>query len=287
VIQCNIRDIRARKAAADERERLWAIAKATRGDSERANRTKNEFLAMVSHELRAPLHNILVWTQLLLRMKDNPQDLATGLDAIARSVRAQTRLIDDLGDVSRIGFGKFSCDDKPVDVVQVVSAAIEAARPIAHEKRIDLELSGATSEVVVNGDPGRLHQVFGNLLFNALKFTPAGGKVEVTVVPQDADMEIRIRDSGMGISPKILPWIFDRFRQSEAPTVRKHGGLGLGLAIAKEIVALHGGTVRAESQGEGQGATFSVKLPLARTKKGENGANSGQSVGIEGLACTR
>ena len=253
VIQCNIRDIRARKAATD----------AASTEAHRAARTKDEFLALVSHEMRTPLHAVVGWVQVLKRSKGDPEHLAAGLDAIARSTRVQSRLVEDLLDVSRIIFGKLFCDRRPVDVVSVMSDALETARPLATGKRIELHWTDSSREVVVNGDAARLYQVFDNILSNAIKFTPAEGTVHVSVHLAGADVEIRIRDTGSGITPDLLPLIFERFRQSEVAALHKHGGLGLGLAIVKEIVALHGGNVRAESPGKGKGTTFFVSLPLA------------------------
>lgn len=249
VIQCNIRDIRTRKASED----------AAKLEAGRVARMKDELLAMVSHELRGPLMVVLGWTQALQRSNGDRKDLAIGLDAISRGARTQARLVEDLLDVSRIIFSKLRCECKAVNVAEIVSDAVEDARPGAEEKRIALQWAGATSEAVVNGDAARLRQVFDNILSNAMKFTPDGGAVYVTVLPRDRDVVIQIRDTGRGISSELLPRIFDRFRQSEAGTPN-HGGLGLGLAIVKEIVDLHGGTVEAESQA---GATFTVTLPLA------------------------
>jgi PAS domain S-box-containing protein len=252
VIQCNIRDIRTRKTATD----------AANVEVQRGNRMKDEFIAMIAHELRTPLNAVQGWSQVLRRSLDNPVRLATGLNAILGSARVQSRLVEDLLDVSRILLGKLFCDCQPLDVVNVVSDAIESARPAADGKRIDLQWADGSREVVVKGDAVRLHQVFDNILTNAIKFTPVGGTVNVSLHLSETDVEIRISDTGSGILPDLLPHVFDRYRQSEV-AAHKHGGLGLGLAIVKELVTLHGGKVKAESEGKGRGAAFRVTLPLA------------------------
>jgi len=252
VIQCNIRDIRPRKAATD----------AASLEAQRVSRMKNEFLAMVAHELRTPLHAVLGWAQVLRRSKGNPDHLAAGLDAIMRSARVQSRLVEDLLDVSRIVFGKLFCDLRPLDVVNVVSDAINTARPLADGKRIEIKWTDGSREVVVNGDAPRLYQVFDNILSNAIKFTDPAGMVSVSIHPREPEVEIRILDTGSGIAPELLPFIFDRFRQSDGPAGHKQSGLGLGLAIVKEIVTLHGGKVKAASDGRGCGTTMSVFLPM-------------------------
>jgi PAS domain S-box-containing protein len=257
VIQCNIRDIRTRKAETD----------AARLEVKRGNTTRDQLLAMVAHELRTPLNAVQGWSQVLRRSLDNPGRLATGLEAILCSARVQSRLVEDLLDMSRIAYGKLLCDRQPLDIVNIVSDAIETARPMADGKRIELKWTDRSREVVVSGDAVRLHQVFDNILFNALKFTLPGGFIEVLVCPGDTEVDIRFRDTGRGISSDDLPFIFDCFRQAGPAGSQKQGGLGLGLTIVKELVILHDGTVKAESQGEGQGATFTVTLPLAGRKK--------------------
>jgi signal transduction histidine kinase len=232
--------------------------------AERANRAKDDFLATVSHELRTPLNAIAGWVRLLASSSLSPQRAADALDTIDRNVRAQTRLIDDLLDVSRIISGKLNLALEPTDMADVVGAAVEALRPQAEAKQISLQVDIATAAATTLGDASRLQQVVWNLLANALKFTPSGGKVEVRLQSQDAWLELVIRDDGQGIAADALPLIFDRFNQAESSFTRSHGGLGLGLAIVRHLIDLHGGRVSAESAGPGSGATFRVLVPLSQ-----------------------
>jgi signal transduction histidine kinase/DNA-binding response OmpR family regulator len=231
-------------------------------DAREANRIKDEFLATLSHELRTPLQAILTWASAL---RENPVEagtLARGLEVIERNARAQTRLIEDLLDVSRIITGKLVLDKQLVCLGDLARTVAEDARPTAERKQVELRIEGQPVDAFVSGDPNRLRQVIGNLLANALKFTPAGGRVEVGVLAQGSAAELRVQDTGAGIAPDFLPHLFERFRQGDGGTTRAHGGLGIGLAIVRHLVDLHGGSVRAESQGEGRGATFVVTLPL-------------------------
>jgi signal transduction histidine kinase len=229
--------------------------------AERANGAKDDFLATVSHELRTPLNAIAGWVT-LLRSANLPQErVADALETIDRNVRAQTRLIDDLLDVSRIISGKLSLELEPIDMSDVVGAAVEALRPAAEAKQISLQIELASGLGATLGDANRLQQVVWNLLANALKFTPAGGKVDVRLRPEGAGLELTIRDDGQGIAPEALPLIFDRFIQAETSFTRSHGGLGLGLAIVRHLVDLHAGRVSAESAGPGAGSTFRVFIP--------------------------
>lgn len=229
--------------------------------AEQANRAKDDFLANVSHELRTPLNAIAGWARLLRSKSLAAERLDDALDTIDRNVRAQTRLIDDLLDVSRIISGKLSLSLEPTDLVDVVRAAVKAVGPTADTKRITIRTDVATAATVVLGDASRLQQVVWNLLANALKFTPAGGTVEVLLFPTEAGLELTIRDDGQGIVAEALPHIFDRFKQAESSLTRSHGGLGLGLAIARHLVELHGGSISADSAGPGLGATFRVLIP--------------------------
>lgn len=250
VIQCNIRDIRPRKAATD----------AARRDDQALKVLSAEFLARAAHELRGPLMVMLGWEQAMSRPNASPRDATVGLEAILRSARAQSRVVNDLMDASRMIFGKLQCECKPLDVAEIVADAVEDASPEAEESRIELKWTPVVAgPLMVNGDAARLHQVFGNILHNALKFTPEGGTIYVSVMERAANAVIEIRDTGRGIAQDLLPGIFDAFRQSDDRAVQRHGGLGLGLAIVKEIVTLHGGQVTAESRA---GATFTVSLPL-------------------------
>ena len=256
------KDITADKRVDREREGLLEAERAARTEAERASSMKDEFLATLSHELRTPLNAILGWSQILRTGGGDPEDVAEAVDVIERNARAQTQIIEDLLDMSRIISGKIRLDVQEVDLEAVVRAAIETVRPAAEAKGIRVlpVLDPLTGPV--SGDPNRLQQVFWNLLSNAVKFSPKGGRVQVRLKRVDSHLEVDVIDTGEGIEPQFLPFVFDRFRQADASTTRAHGGLGLGLAIVKQLVELHGGTVRAKSGGKGQGTTFAVSLPL-------------------------
>ena len=258
----HLRDITDRLLAQRERERLLESERTARGEAERASRMKDEFLATLSHELRTPLNAILGWSQILANGSRNDDDLAEGLRTIERNARAQTQIIEDLLDMSRIISGKVRLELRRVDLRTVLAGTLETVRPAAAAKGIALRPALDPLPVEVGGDADRLQQVFWNLLTNAIKFTPRGGHVAVAVRRADSHAEVVVSDSGVGIRPDFLPYAFDRFRQSDASASRRHGGLGLGLSLVKQLVELHGGTVRAESAGEGRGATFVVALPL-------------------------
>ncbi len=253
----------AQKSVAMEREELLDAERAARAEAERIIRTKDEFLATLSHELRTPLNAILGWLQLLRVGKMGQKDLTRGLEVIERNARVQARLIEDLLDMSRIISGKARLDVKTVDLASVIDAALESVQPAAQAKSIRLTTSIDASASRAAGDQARLQQVLWNLLSNAIKFTPSGGSVEVSLRPAGDALEIAVSDTGQGIAPEFLPHVFERFRQADSSVTRLHSGLGLGLAIARHLVELHGGTIRAESKGSGQGATFTVKLPGA------------------------
>jgi PAS domain S-box-containing protein len=262
-------DIHDRKQAEEERAALLAKAEAAYRDADAANRSKDEFLATVSHELRTPLNAIMGWTQLLLAdgakgaNAGDPERRRRGLETVVRNARLQAQLIDDLLDVSRIISGKMRLDVQPTDLAAVIDAAVEAIRPAAEGKQIQLRRVLDPFAGPVMGDPARLQQVVWNLLSNAVKFTPKGGKIEVRLERVNSHVEILVADTGAGIAPEFLPHVFERFRQLDSSTTRRHGGLGLGLAIVRHLVELHGGTVRVKSPGEGQGSTFIVWLPLS------------------------
>ncbi len=262
-------DITEKKRLADEHERLLDAERAARAEAERVGRMKDEFLATLSHELRTPLNAILGWSQLLKRGGRSEKDFAQGIDAIERNARSQTQLIEDLLDMSRIISGKVRLNIQRIGLAQVMDEAIEAVAPAAHAKGVRLEKMMDPNAGAIWGDSGRLQQVMWNLLSNAVKFTPKGGDVRVVLEKADSHYELSVIDSGRGIKPEFLPYVFERFRQEDASTTRKYGGLGLGLAIVKHLVELHGGSVRARSCGEGQGATFSITLPLS-TEKAKN-----------------
>ncbi len=227
-----------------------------------ANRMKDEFLATVSHELRTPLHAILGWSRLLRSAKLDEQGSFRALETIERNALAQAQLVADILDVSRIVTGKLKLDMRDVAAATVIESALDAVRPTAHAKGIELEVTIADPGITVLADPGRLQQIVWNLLSNAIKFTPASGHVAVELRRTNGEAEIRVSDSGIGITRDFLPYVFDRFRQADSSTSRSHGGLGLGLAIVRHLTELHGGTVSVESEGAGSGATFTVRLPV-------------------------
>jgi PAS domain S-box-containing protein len=246
-----------------ERETLLASERLARAEAERAARLRDDFLATLSHELRTPLTAILSWADLL---KTSPTDTARiehGLEVIARNARTQAQLVGDLLDLSRIASGKLRLDLQQVAVPNIVEAAVEAVRPVADARGITLQVTLEPIDKLVQGDASRLQQVVCNLLTNAVKFTPSRGRVQVVVARVDSQLEISVSDTGKGIAPDFLPHVFARFRQADASTVREHSGLGIGLALVKELVGLHGGTVTAHSEGIGRGATFTVRLPIA------------------------
>lgn len=246
-----------------ERQTLLDAERAARGEAEMAGRMKDEFLATLSHELRTPLNAIVGWTQLLQMMPDQSQRLSDGLAVIARNAKAQTQIIEDILDMSRIVSGKLRLDVQKVDLAALVKAGAETLETAADAKEVKLQVIVDPAAGNISGDPHRLHQVLWNLLSNAVKFTPKGGKVQVTLKRVNSNVEVSVADTGEGIAPEFLPHVFDRFRQADSSSTRHHGGLGLGLAIVKQIVELHGGSVRALSPGKGEGATFIVSLPIS------------------------
>jgi signal transduction histidine kinase len=271
------KEIRVREWAEQERARLLVLEQAARKHAEEANRMKDEFLATLSHELRTPLNAILGWVQVLRTGKLDAAAGARALETIERNSRAQAQLIADLLDVSRIITGKLRLELKPVELSRIIDAALDSARPAADAKAIELVVSLAPLESPVLGDNDRLHQVIWNLLSNAIKFTPRGGRVEVRLKESGLNAVIEVRDSGIGIRPDFLPYVFDRFRQAESTLTRSQGGLGLGLSIVRHLLELHGGTVEVESEGEGKGTTFRVSLPLRGATAGEK-ATEGTSL---------
>lgn len=254
------RDITDEVAAERQREQLLEAERFARGEAERASRLKDEFLATLSHELRTPLNAIVGWSHILRRTATDPT-LTQAVDTIERNALAQAKLIDDLLDMSRIMAGKIGLTFTRFKLGTVVAAAASALRPVADAKGVDLIV--AADDVALVGDAARIQQVVTNLLSNGVKFTPPGGRVEVRTLANDAEVRLVVRDTGRGIPPEFLPSMFERFRQADASITRRHGGLGLGLSIAKQIVELHGGTIAAESEGLDRGATFIVTLPIA------------------------
>ena len=242
--------------AAAENERLYRQA-------EESSRLKEEFLATISHELRTPLSAILGWARMLRMGQLSPENSAKALDTIERNARAQAQLVDDLLDVSRIVTGKLRMDVRPSDPNSFIDAAVEAVKPAAQAKGVRVQKVVDTGLISIPGDPVRLQQVVWNLLSNAIKFTPRGGRVQIRSERVNSHLEIVVSDTGQGIDPDFLPHVFDRFRQADQKTSRQHGGMGLGLAIVRHLVEMHGGSVSARSEGEGKGATFTVMLPIA------------------------
>jgi len=264
-----IRDRTAWKRSQEERDRLLESERKVRQEAEQASRLKDEFLATLSHELRSPLNAIVGWVHIARRHAGDNSELAKSLDTIERNVRAQTQIVNDLLDMSRIMTGQVRLDLQTVDLRDAVSNAVENVRPAADVKRVRLEkaLEGDIGWTKI--DPARLNQMLWNLLANAVKFTPPGGRVRVSLERVNSHAEIVIQDTGVGVNPAFLPHVFERFRQADASTTRRHGGLGLGLSIVKSLAELHGGSVKAASPGEGQGSTFTVNLPIVTTQSEE------------------
>lgn len=244
-------------------------------EAEAASRLKDEFLATVSHEIRTPLSAVLGWARILESKQLPPEGAERAMAAIVRSASALAHMIDDLLDTSRILKGAVRLALRPIDLVAVAEAALDAVRPSAAIKHVRLTLNAAAGSPAVSGDADRLQQVIWNLLANAIKFTSEGGRVDVFIEPANSCMEVRVVDTGHGISPDFLPHVFERFRQAEDATTERHTGLGLGLGIVRQLVELHGGMVHAASPGVGQGATFTVRLPVAA-----GGAPAGQAVAL-------
>ncbi len=259
----NARLYEAAQQAAEERMRLLESERAARATAERMSEMKDEFLATLSHELRTPLNAILGWSQVLKAGARNPADLLKGIETIERNARIQTQLIEDLLDMSRITSGTLRLDPRIIRPADFVDAAIGTVQPSADARGIHLETSIDSQAGPIFGDTGRLQQVVWNLLSNAIKFTPAGGRVHLAVERANAHVRLTITDTGVGIDPAFIPYLFERFRQADASTTRAYGGLGLGLSIVKRLIELHGGTVEVRSPGQGQGTTVTVELPRA------------------------
>jgi CheY-like chemotaxis protein len=260
-------------AVAIENMRLLQFETRAREAAEEASRLKDEFLATLSHELRTPLTAILGWSSMLKDSRLDEKTFKTAVEIVERNARSQQQIVDDILDVSRIITGHLRFDAEPTDLRGVVEAALDTVRHAAAAKSITLRAEFEPGVGPVVGDPRRLQQVFWNLLANAVKFTPFGGEVRVAVGREGAHARVTVDDTGPGISPDFLPYVFDRFRQGDQSTTRVHGGLGLGLSIVRHLVEMHGGSVRAASEGDGLGSTFTVELPLARGA--EAGARDG------------
>ncbi len=270
-------DIEDQKQAQKALSRLVVLEQAARAAAETANHAKDEFLATVSHELRTPLTVILGWSSMMSQKSLDEAATARALQIIERSVKAQAQLVEDILDVSRIASGKLQLEVNPVRLASAVSVAIDSGRLAADAKSIEIFVHLDPDVGLVAGDPNRLQQVISNLLTNAVKFTPVGGRIEVQLERVNSNAQITVRDNGQGINSEFLPFIFDSFRQADSSSTRKYSGLGLGLSIVRNLVEMHGGTVHAQSPGEGEGAVFTVSIPLllsrslekAVTKDGE------------------
>ncbi|HEV2905048.1 MAG TPA: ATP-binding protein, partial [Pyrinomonadaceae bacterium] len=261
------RDITEQKRTQEEIARLLVAERAARQDAEVASRTKDEFLATLSHELRTPLTAMLGWLTILRAHRLDKKTTEHAIDTIERNAKAQAQLIEDLVDISRIVGGKLNLEVVPTELMPVIDASIEVVRPAADAKEITIDVNYDATVAPVAGDASRLQQIIWNLLSNAVKFTPNGGKVSVDFRRQGRFAEVAVRDTGIGISADFLPYVFERFRQAESSATRSHRGMGLGLAIVRHLVELHGGTVSAASDGEDRGTTITIHLPLAIEKR--------------------
>jgi signal transduction histidine kinase len=251
----------ARRRALDERNQMLSREKEARKEAENANRAKDDFIAMVAHELRAPLGVMLGWSRMLRENNIDKETLHIALETIERNAKLQKQLIDDLMDISRIVTGNLHFNVKSVDLTEVINAAIEVVKMAANAKGIQIKTEYDKGVGRVNGDPARLQQVVWNLLSNAIKFTPEGGSVEINLYQTDSGIKLVVKDNGQGISREFLPFVFDRFRQARIDEYKKQSGLGLGLAIVKQLIEMHGGQINVESEGEGHGTTFTLILP--------------------------
>ena len=261
-------DITERRHIETEREHLLSNEKEARREAENANRMKDDFLATLSHELRTPLSSILGWSRMLKEKQISGEQADRAVETIERNARAQAQLIEDVLDVSRIISGKMRLEVRPIDLTAVIENALDGIRPAAEAKGIRLQRVTDTN-VMIAGDADRIQQIIWNLLSNAIKFTPKEGRVQIKMERINSHVEITVADDGMGIEPETLPYVFERFRQSDSTTTRKYGGLGLGLAIVRHLVELHGGTVQAESEGLNKGSTFTLFFPLIALRSNE------------------
>jgi signal transduction histidine kinase/ActR/RegA family two-component response regulator len=255
-------EMERRQRAEAELEALLAREKSARQEAEEANRLKDEFVATVSHELRTPLHAILGWARMLRAGGLDQQTIEKAVGTIERSAENQAHLVEDLLDMSRLLSGKLRLDIHTLDPAIIINAAIETVRPAAAARSIAVRVQLDPAVSQISGDPNRLQQIIWNLLSNAVRFTPVGGTVSLKLAQDETHIIISVSDTGQGISPEFLPYVFERFRQADSSIIRRHGGLGLGLAIVRHLVELHGGSVMADSAGAGTGATFTVRLPL-------------------------
>jgi len=265
-------DIGEQRKAELERERLLASERAARTEAEASDRLKDEFLATVSHELRTPLNAILGWAATLNLMDQDEQTLRRGLTTIERNAKAQAQIIKDILDVSRIAAGKLKLELQPTDFAKILRSAVDSLSPSAAAKSLQIIVSIDSEPALVVGDPDRLQQIILNLVANAIKFTNNQGQIDIRLRRVDSNLELMVRDTGIGISREFLPHVFERFRQADASITRAHSGLGLGLAIVRHLVELHRGTVSAMSEGNGYGSTFAIRLPVASKMMGATSA---------------
>jgi PAS domain S-box-containing protein len=277
------RDVTERRRLEEERASLFAREQEARQEAEALNRTKDQLLATVSHELRTPLNSIFGWAHLIQTAGSDEALRTRAINAILRSASAQARLVEDLLDFSRMISGRMRLDFRAADLNAVIEAALEVVRPAANAKEIALVATLDRSLGPIMGAPDRLQQIVWNLVMNAVKFTPRGGRVEISVRRASRTVDIVVKDTGEGIAPDFLPQVFEAFRQADSSTTRAHGGLGLGLALVRQLVELHGGRVRAESAGKGRGSTFTVTLPLA-VSRSETEGRVGEGEEVEGSA---
>jgi signal transduction histidine kinase len=248
-------DLAGRAALSIDNARLYLQA-------QKANRLKDEFLATLSHELRTPLTSVMGWVKMMRTGRLDDESIDYALDAIERNARGQAQIISDILDVSDIVHGKLRLNVRQVSLREFIEPALESIRPAAQAKEIALELNIDDSDLRISGDPDRLQQALWNLVSNAIKFTPKGGRVLIEGAREGDEVEVSVSDTGQGIDADFLPHVFDRFRQADSSITREHGGLGLGLALVRHLVEMHGGTARAESDGQGRGARFIIRLPL-------------------------
>jgi PAS domain S-box-containing protein len=255
-------DITERKQAEVERERLLVSEQQAREVAEEANHAKDEFIALVSHELRSPLNAMLGWTRILQNQSPDEKTREYALDVIIRNARSQSRLIEDLLDIARVSKGKLRLEMEPIELIPIINEAVEIIRPAAEADNIKVSQALDRAANFITGDVDRLRQVIENLLSNAVKFTPPGGSVEICLERDKTNAKVIVSDTGQGISQEFLPQIFERFKQADPSTTRRHGGLGIGLSLVRDLVELHGGTISAQSAGEGKGTIFTVELPM-------------------------
>lgn len=267
-----VKGLAAQAAIAMDNARLFELSETERAKAEAANRAKDDFLATISHELRTPLNAIIGWSHMLQRGRLDEANVTRAINTIERNAKAQAQLIEDILDVSRVMSGKLRLNNERVDMASVINAAVDSVQLAAESKNIELRMMLDTSVRHTVGDSRRLQQVIWNLLSNAIKFTPSGGSVEVLLERNGSDMQVKVRDTGQGINPSVLPFVFDRFYQADVGSTRRYGGLGLGLAIVRHLIELHGGSVQAESPGEGCGTTFTFRLPLVNRYEFASGA---------------